>query len=118
MIKTNDKPQLKKTPDITTIIPTRALWNPKFRAVADKVLQNTNGTVIGEEINIPRRDGGSSRALLCRPQATSNDTAVGGRPLVVIIHGGGFVYGAPEMEVPTAVAVVQEHDCVAVCLSY
>lgn len=40
------------------------------------------------------------------------------RPLVIFIHGGGFVYGSPEMETQSAVGVVQAYGCIAICLSY
>lgn len=39
-------------------------------------------------------------------------------PLVILIHGGGFVFGAPEVEAPFAVEIVKAYGCSVICLSY
>ncbi|TPX07940.1 uncharacterized protein E0L32_010395 [Thyridium curvatum] len=108
------KPQLEKRPDISSVVATRAAWAPVFKDFAEAAVARSNGSVTSTDIDIPRRDGGSCRALLYKPE----DGKDGGRPLVVFIHGGGFVYGLPEMEAGLAVAAVQEYQCVALCLSY
>jgi Esterase/lipase len=58
------------------------------------------------------------RTLLYRPQEIMGQIGTDGRPLVIFIHGGGFVYGSPEMETQNAVGVVQAYGCIAICLSY
>lgn len=107
-------PAFKKTPDVNAVVSTRDAWYPKYKAFADAALSESSGLANCEEIQIPRRDGGTQRALVYRP----HNVAAGSRPLLVLIHGGGFCYGCPEMEGATCVKAVQAYGCVAVSLSY
>jgi acetyl esterase/lipase len=50
-----------------------------------------HSSLIQDEVQIPVRDGWTSRSIVCRP---SSSTAPG--PLIVIYHGGGFWTGSPE----------------------
>jgi len=50
------------------------------------------GSIFGEEINIPTRNG-EIRALIYRPK--TENTAL---PVFFDFHGGGFVFGVPEMD--------------------
>ncbi|KAF7555440.1 hypothetical protein G7Z17_g2140 [Cylindrodendrum hubeiense] len=114
LIENDSNPAFKKTPDLNTIVSTREAWYPKYKAVADNALGAAEGLVTSKELQIPRRDGGTQRALLYQPQDIANTS----RSLLVLIHGGGFCYGCPEMEGATCVGAVQAYDCVAISLSY
>lgn len=103
-----------KSTDIATIAATRDSWKALYKANADKAVGEANGRVEKGEILIPRRDGGASRALVYKPSDPDTDP----RPLLVLIHGGGFCFGSPEMEGRTCTAAVDRFGCVALSLSY
>jgi acetyl esterase len=50
------------------------------------------GTICGEEIYVPTRNG-EIRALIYRPKTTNSAL-----PVFFDFHGGGFVFGVPEMD--------------------
>ncbi|KAM6527604.1 hypothetical protein FALCPG4_008659 [Fusarium falciforme] len=104
----------KKSTDIATIAATREDWKPLYKAGADKALEEVDGRVEQDEIYIPRRDGGTSRALVYKPSGPTTTP----RPLLVMIHGGGFCFGSPEMEGRTCIQAVNAYGCVALSLSY
>ncbi|CAK7217048.1 hypothetical protein SCUCBS95973_003019 [Sporothrix curviconia] len=108
-------PAFAKSTDIDAVVSTRALWAPKYKAVADRALEATGGKVTSKEIAIPLRDGNNARALVYQPSDFSEDVL---RPLVVLIHGGGFCFGTPEMEGGNCSRVVEAYGCVAISLSY
>ncbi|KAE9582263.1 hypothetical protein CGMCC3_g1416 [Colletotrichum fructicola] len=103
----------KKETRIDRIVATRDVWAPLYKKVADGSLKEHMDMVTCEELQLPRRDGGTSRTLLYKPShATSS------KPLLILIHGGGFCYGSPEMEGPNCVRAVAAYGCVALSLSY
>ena len=65
-----------------------------------------------EEIQIPVRDGENIRAILCRPE---NPQAEG--PLAVFFHGGGYVGGVAEYNVPEC-AGLAKNGCTALTVAY
>ncbi|KAH6870990.1 Alpha/Beta hydrolase protein [Thelonectria olida] len=95
--------------DIATIAATRDPWKALYKANADKAVEEANGRVEKGEILIPRRDGGTSRALVYKPSDPDTEP----RPLLVLIHGGGFCFGSPEMEGGTCVSAVDRFGCVS-----
>lgn len=114
------KTSFKKTADISTVVSTRDAWMPLYKAAANKVLEGTNGHVQNQEFKVPMRDGTFARTLLYKPMDENNkqDTKQSKRPLLVLIHGGGFCYGSPEMEGPNCIRAVQKYGCVALSVSY
>lgn len=67
------------------------------------------------EINIPVRDGWSSRAFVCRPSpAAKTDPG----PMIVLYYGGGFITGAPEGQISNARGFARLFNAVVVCPSY
>ncbi len=65
-----------------------------------------------EEIQIPTRDGKSIRALKFSP---ANPQGEG--PLILDYHGGGFVAGAPEYDLPPCAALAS-NGCTAISVDY
>ena len=114
LMNKNPNPAFHKTPDIDTVVSTREEWYPKYKAFADKSLEASNGLVTVREIQIPRRDGVMQRALLYQPSNLTDKP----RPLLVMIHGGGFCFGCPEMEAGTCIGAARNYGCVAISLSY
>lgn len=67
-----------------------------------------------EEISIPIPGETDIRSLVFKPKVNSSEL----RPLVVMIHGGGFLFGTAEMEAPACINSVVAHGCVAMSLEY
>ncbi|CAG9975616.1 unnamed protein product [Clonostachys byssicola] len=82
--------------------------------MADKALSVAGGHVKAREISIPMRDGRQSRALLYQPTKQAETP----KPLIVLIHGGGFCYGSADMEAGNCIRAVEAYGCVALSLSY
>jgi len=75
--------------------------------------------VTERDISIPVRDGSHIRARVYTPTAA----AAGGRkeserPLVIMLHGGGFCIGTLELEEVNCRLFAKEHGCVAVSVEY
>lgn len=64
-------------------------------------------------ITVPMRDGYQNRALVFEPPASSLP-----KPLVVLIHGGGFCLGDSSLMRTHARAVSTLYNAVVVCISY
>ncbi|UKZ79091.1 hypothetical protein TrVFT333_006841 [Trichoderma virens FT-333] len=64
-------------------------------------------------ITVPMRDGYQNSALVCKPATTSRS-----RPLVVLIHGGGFCLGDNSFMRTHAAAISILYGAVVVCVSY
>ncbi|KAK6383095.1 hypothetical protein LTS17_003765 [Exophiala oligosperma] len=60
-------------------------------------------------------DGTYLRTKIYQPADLLSDQ---GRPLIVLIHGGGFCIGVPENEEITARNVVQTHGAIAISIDY
>jgi len=65
-----------------------------------------------EEVSVPRQDGGAVRCLHISP-AKSEPTGA-----LLHAHGGGFVMGAPEMDVPRNIALVEALGCSILSVDY
>lgn len=67
------------------------------------------------ELHVPGPDGAPDvRILLYLP----GDAAPSPRPVLLHIHGGGYVMGAPDMNDPSNRARVLEHGCVVASVDY
>lgn len=86
--------------------------------MADAAVAASQGAVLAMEIHIPVRDGRTQRALVFRSAHQKVEDTADLRPLVVLIHGGGFCFGSPEMEAGNCCRAVAAYGCVAVSLSY
>lgn len=64
-------------------------------------------------ITVPMRDGHQNSALVYKPATTSRS-----RPLVVLIHGGGFCLGDNSFMRTHAAAISILYGAVVVCVSY
>ncbi|KAH8703028.1 alpha/beta hydrolase fold-domain-containing protein [Talaromyces proteolyticus] len=96
---------------------TRAAWHQALRDDTDKLLAAASGDVTEAELFIPVQDGHKVRALLYRCH-NSPEQENENKPLVIMIHGGGFCIGSPEMESAACIRTVQACRCVAVSLDY
>lgn len=71
----------------------------------------------GESIDIPARSG-NRHALIYRPANSQAANAEGALPVYVDIHGGGFVYGCPEMDDELNQRICDELGIVIISPSY
>ncbi|ROV86870.1 hypothetical protein VMCG_10803 [Cytospora schulzeri] len=72
--------------------------------------------VSAEEISIPVGHGTELRAIVFKPsQSIDQDDR---KALVVLIHGGGFLFGAPEMEASACIDATRNYRCITISLSY
>ncbi|KAF4337909.1 alpha beta hydrolase fold-3 [Fusarium beomiforme] len=115
MIDNGVKARFTGDTDGLSLAETRAKFDRLFQQDAENLRIQMKGEVSEEEIQIPVRDGSKIRALVYRRKNTQPTES---RPLVVLIHGGGFILGNAEMEMPTCVEAVRRFDCVAVSLEY
>lgn len=79
--------------DIFKLTSIREAWVEGMTQDMLTLLEAAKNEVSFSEILIPRRDG-MGRALVFRPKLTTALEA----PAVVLIHGGGFLFGSAEME--------------------
>ncbi|KAH6982603.1 Alpha/Beta hydrolase protein, partial [Ilyonectria destructans] len=114
MIEGDIQPRLIGPRSASEIHEVRERWHPLFRQDADELLSATGGTVTETEIFIPVRDGSLMRALVYRSKSVPNS----GKPLIVMLHGGGFCLGNAEMEAAGCISAVQAYDCVSMSLEY
>uniref|UniRef100_A0A8H7K6Z7 Alpha/beta hydrolase fold-3 domain-containing protein n=1 Tax=Bionectria ochroleuca TaxID=29856 RepID=A0A8H7K6Z7_BIOOC len=115
LLSSGQKPRFSSDGQDQSLTEKRAKYNALFKEDADKIRRQFSVEISEKEIKIPVRDGARVRALVYSPQDVNPDD---GRPLVVLIHGGGFILGSAEMEMPTCVAAVREYGCVAVSLEH
>ncbi|KAF4425052.1 hypothetical protein F53441_14200 [Fusarium austroafricanum] len=115
MVKNGVKARFTGDTSHLSLEETRAKFDALFKQDADNLRSKLQDEVSEEEIHIPVRDGFKVRALVYQRKG---NPAVAGRPLVILIHGGGFILGNAEMEMPTCVEAVRRFDCVAVSLEY
>ncbi|KAL4738270.1 alpha/beta-hydrolase [Aspergillus similis] len=81
-----------------------------FANLDHEFLQQINS----EEISIPLRDGSSSRALVYRRKCDAVET----RPLLALVHGGGFRVGNAELESSACIGATRELGCISVSLEH
>ena len=75
--------------------------------------------VIERDLSIPVRDGSHIRARVYSPEAAdAGGRKESERPLVVMLHGGGFCIGTLELEETNCRLFAKEHGCVAVSVEY
>lgn len=67
-----------------------------------------------EEFSIPLSRGTTIRSLVFKPRPKPLEPC----PLIVLIHGGGFLFGTAEMEAPACINSIVAHGCVALSLDY
>ena len=74
----------------TDVVAIRAVTSGRVQARRDatQTFESTKG-VVEKDIAIPTRDGGSIQARIHRPETPPTS----GSPLVVVYHGGGFIFG-------------------------
>lgn len=108
------KPRFWQDYKLSSLPATRDRYHAVFNADAQEALKKAEDDVSEEEIFIPVRDGAQVRALLYRPKKAPK----GDLPLVVLIHGGGFIIGNAEMETPTCIHATKTYDCISVSLEY
>lgn len=89
------------------------------RAVLASQGLNDSAGIMEHDISIPMRDGAFIRARVFVPEAAD----AGGRnekerPLVVMLHGGGFCLGNWESEETNCRLFVREYGCVCVSVDY
>ncbi|KAK0386761.1 hypothetical protein NLU13_6597 [Sarocladium strictum] len=108
------KPRFSGPNGIAGIPQHREEFDAIFLQDAAAAREAAGDSVREEEIFIPTRDGSEIRALVYYPSQAQDD----GRPLVIMIHGGGFIVGTAEMETPPCIAVARSYDCVCVSLEY
>ncbi|KAF9777040.1 hypothetical protein IL306_004690 [Fusarium sp. DS 682] len=104
MINNGIKARFTGDNDGLSLAETRAKFDRLFQQDAEELRVQMQDEVSEEEIQIPVRDGSNVRALVYRRKNTQPTES---RPLVVLIHGGGFILGNAEMEMPTCVEAVQ-----------
>lgn len=78
------------------------------------LLEQEKDRVVCKEISIPIRNESSVRALVFSPRAPESEP----RPLVVLMHGGGFLFGTAEMEAAACIAVTSTYGCVSMSIEY
>lgn len=108
------KPRFWQDYKLSSLPTTRARYHAVFNADAQAALEKAKDDVSQEEIFIPVRDGTQVRALVFRPR----QALAKARPLIVLIHGGGFIIGNAEMETPTCIHATRTYDCICVSLEY
>ncbi|ETS81533.1 hypothetical protein PFICI_06535 [Pestalotiopsis fici W106-1] len=109
------KPRFWQDYKLSSLPATRARYHAVFNADAQKALKKAEHQVCQEEIFIPVSDGANVRALVYRPK---EEAPASGLPMVVLVHGGGFIIGNAEMETPTCIRATQSYRCISVSLEY
>ncbi|KEF57633.1 uncharacterized protein A1O9_05551 [Exophiala aquamarina CBS 119918] len=101
-------------PSLDNLSNNRNSWEFNSRKDTDNLLDTVKDQVSEQEIFIPCRDGHKTRALLYQPK----QEFVRGRPLVVVLHGGGFTFGTAEMESLLCIRATKDLGCVSLSLEY
>ncbi|KAF2799602.1 alpha/beta-hydrolase [Melanomma pulvis-pyrius CBS 109.77] len=103
-----------KSPDLEAYITKHELSNPaNLGAVLAPPAPNPSLDQ-GEVVAIPLRDGKTLRIRVFRPTKASEAP----KPLIVLIHGGGFMYGDNSFYSPIARTIANLYSAVAVNISY
>lgn len=100
--------ELDKLPSI------RNTWMDKCSADMVDMLDHDKDHAIFEKVSIPVANGDEVRALVFKPKIPPD----GGIPLLVMIHGGGFLFGVAEMEAAACIDATRDFGCVSVSLDY
>lgn len=104
---------IERLPDLSNIAGRLA----EVRAVLDgeQPSLGDDGEVVTSEILIDRTDGTQLRCLFCRPSAVSTDTPL---PVLLHVHGGGYVAGSANRDHDIARKAVIELGCAALIPDY
>ncbi|KAF4817593.1 AB hydrolase superfamily protein [Colletotrichum siamense] len=100
--------------DVSKLPSIREAWVEGMTRDMLTLLEAAKNEVSFSEILIPRRDGTTGSALVFRPKLTTALEA----PAVVLIHGGGFLFGSAEMEATACIEATKAHGCVSLSLDY
>lgn len=68
--------------------------------------------------SVKTADGASISLVIWSPGNSSTVPNQSGRPLVIFIHGGGFVLGSPYMDAAEAHRLVREYSAVCISIDY
>lgn len=102
--------------DLSNLPGLRKAWAETCADDMASMLKAAEDHVSAEEISIPVGHGTALRAIVFKPkQASSQDDR---KALVVLIHGGGFLFGAPEMEASACIDASRHCRCITISLSY
>lgn len=99
--------------DLSDVRGLRDAWAGICADDMDSMLRTAEDDVVAEEISIPVRDATVARALVFKPKQADD-----GRPLIILIHGGGFLFGTPEMEASGCISATKSYGCITISLSY
>lgn len=96
--------------------------NLKTKAMVAMLREDLEKKMSGREIkggsvDIPTRSG-ARHALVYRPSSSQAADAAGALPVYFDVHGGGFVYGCPEMDDELNHRISEELEIVVVSPSY
>lgn len=100
--------------DLSNLPLLRGAWIDNSTDDMKAMLEAAKDQVKYEEIFIPLRDGSSTRSLVFRP----TETRLSDSPLIVLIHGGGFLFGTAEMEAAACIGATMTYGCVTMSLDY
>ncbi|KAJ8107829.1 hypothetical protein OPT61_g8595 [Boeremia exigua] len=115
LIASGVKARFSGDSNLSSIPTKRVKYDALFKADADRIREKIRDVIAEDEVFIPVRDGSKVRALVYRPKSAG---PLDLRPLVILIHGGGFILGNAEMETPVCVDAVLRYGCVAVSLDH
>jgi len=89
-------------------------WSFKLMATVSKMGRNKQlDGFSSEEIEIPRTDGSPIRTRIFGPRQKSEKL-----PVLLFLHGGGYVFGAPEAFLPMIKDFLQASPCIVVAPDY
>ncbi|KAJ5525876.1 hypothetical protein N7494_012526 [Penicillium frequentans] len=100
--------------DLSNLSSIRHAWSETCTYEMETALREHENEVTANQIYIPLDHNRSLRALVFKPKKLP----VTGSPLVVLIHGGGFLFGVAEMEASTCVHVTRKLGCISISLDY
>lgn len=100
--------------DLSNLSSIRHAWSETCTNEMETALREHESEVTANKISIPLDHNRSLRALVFKPKILP----VTGSPLVVLIHGGGFLFGVAEMEASTCVDVTRKLGCISISLDY
>lgn len=100
--------------DLSNLPSIRHAWTKTCTYEMETALRDQENEVTAHEISIPLGNNKSLRALVFKPKILPSN----GSPLVVLIHGGGFLFSVAEMEASTCIDVTRKLGCISISLDY
>jgi acetyl esterase/lipase len=92
----------------------RQVWAKTCADDVALLMKAAQDQVAYDEIQIPLSGGATSRALVFRPKEAPFD----GSPLIVTVHGGGFIFGVADMEAATCINATRALGCVSISIEH